>query len=1118
MPESNYTALGQGLKLYTDAMRRFVKQRLIAAYPNTWWEDGVVKTLTDAQKANLKKDMERDPKKDRLDHIDATHLVRVVARNFDHAFEGVFGDFQKTQSWLTQVASARNDWAHPRTGDMSADDVAHALYAMSQILSAAGLPEVAEVEKIRKDVLGMERAPEPAAEAKPARPAKEGELPYWWQVCEPHDSFKNPAAIDESLFAATLGAVHAGAARDEYMKPEVFFAHTYFTENLKQTIRDVASRLSGGPGPSVTELQTPFGGGKTHALLVLYHLIKSPQESLAVPGVKEAVGDVSIPSNSRVMVFDGQEYGTEPVSKEDGTSLFTMWGELAHQADPKLFHRLITDSDSRGEAPGNAIFRQVLEAAAPCLILIDELVSYLVKLRFSNTKRSQNLYRQTVQFVQEMLQLVGNVPRICVLTSLPMSRTEFGGLDPEQLQRELAVLPDLQARADRVVSKRSPVNDEEIYTLMSKRLFKKTNEEVAERVARMYREAYERTRGLYDATVFSADYLNQQVSAYPLHPELIDVLYKKWSTAGDFPRTRSVLQLLANIVADQWLNRREAYAIQSAHVNLERERIRTKVVSAAGGGGWEGVVAADIIGGDARADMLDQSRGGEYERFHVTRGIATTVLMHSFGGQTRLGALPTELRLGTVAPNIGPEYVSEVFGTLEQSLGFVHREGELLRFQTRPNPYRLISLRAETLPPSQVAERLQTSLAEALGSTPGFRVLEWAGTDGIIADSPELRIAVLEPRYAVSPENAELKLAGQEQIDRLWEKVGGGLREWRNALILVAPDAELWGKAEEAMREVMAYEVVLAEIGKKTMEVSQSEQKDLESRSRDRKESLRTSITTAYRWVFYSDDEGLAVISLSVPATRDERIVSRVVKRLSDQNYGHPKILERMGAVYFNSKLAARLWKDEGTALDLEELSRRFQQWTYLPILPNREETLRVCLGEGIRDKLWAVAIGDSTTSTYQRLIDTAEDLDAVVALFDGSASLVKGDLLELIREELAKKIGPVEITEGKPPIQVGGEEVGKAPGTTAGGGVETIPVPPKRLSRVRLRVDALGIAKTGNLQPYLFRVLQEQDAGAEVTVIIEVDSGAGIPTDVLEKRIVEAFDQLGITVHWEAG
>ena len=194
--------------------------------------------------------------------------------------------------------------------------------------------------------------------------------------------------------------------------------------------------------------------------------------------------------------------------------------------------------------------------------------------------------------------------------------------------------------------------------LMSRRLFEITDADAAEQAARAYRQVYEKTPGLYDSAVLTPDYLEQQKAAYPLHPELIDVLYKKWSTAPDFPRTRATLQLLAGVVADQWRNRREAHTIQSAHVDLERERIRTRIVSAAGaGGGYDGVVAADIIGRDAHADMQDERRGGDYSRFQIARGVATTLLMHSFGGMERGGGTLQELRLGTVAPNVGPEYV-----------------------------------------------------------------------------------------------------------------------------------------------------------------------------------------------------------------------------------------------------------------------------------------------------------------------------------------------------------------------------------------------------------------------------------------------------------------------------
>ena len=194
-----------------------------------------------------------------------------------------------------------------------------------------------------RQVLGIADGETPAA-VKEASAPKKGDLPYWWQVCTPREGFRDPAYIDESLFAATLGGVFAGSARDEYMDPERFLSQTYFTENLTQMVQDIASRMSGGQGPAVTEVQTPFGGGKTHALLTLYHLISSPEKALKVPGVAEALGEARIPQGARVLVFDGQEAGTEPAMKEDGASVNTLWGELAHQVGVSTYqqagHRL----------------------------------------------------------------------------------------------------------------------------------------------------------------------------------------------------------------------------------------------------------------------------------------------------------------------------------------------------------------------------------------------------------------------------------------------------------------------------------------------------------------------------------------------------------------------------------------------------------------------------------------------------------------------------------------------------------------------------------------------------------------------------------------------------------
>ena len=1114
MAETNHAILGRGLKLYTDAMRRLVKQSLIEAYPNNWWEEGVLSAFSENQRRSVNRELAKNPDTAREDLVDANLLVPIVTKRFDAVFAGAFHNYRQTQSWLIQVSEARNGWAHPRSGDMLPDDAAHALYAMVQLLNAANLPEAEEVERLRRSVLGISPTPVQAeatpVEASIVKPTRQGTLPYWWEVCTPREGFRDPAQIDESLFAATLGGVFAGSAREEYLDPGRFLSHTYFTENLAQMVRDIVSRMSGGAGPAVTEVQTPFGGGKTHALLTLYHLINNHEAAWTVPGVRGTLGDLRIPEGARVLVFDGQEMGTEPILKEDGASVSSLWGTLAHQVGSSSWMSVM-DSDGRGEAPGNAVFREVLEQASPCLILLDEIVSYLVKLRFSSVRRTQNLYRQTVQFLQETLQLASNVPGVCVLVSLPKSRREFGGLDPEQLRNELTILDELQPRADRVVSKRTPVNDEDIYVLMSRRLFETTDADVAEQAARAYRQLYEKTPGLYDPVVLTHDYLEQQRAAYPLHPELIDVLYKKWSTAPDFPRTRATLQLLASVVADQWKNQREAHTIQSAHVDLERERIRTRIVSAAGsGGGYDGVVAADIIGRDAHADMQDERRGGDYSRFRIARGVATTLLMHSFGGMERSGGTLQELRLGTVAPNVGPEYVTEILGSLEESLWYVHREGEALKFQTRPNIYRVIAQTADGQAASIVAERLRSEVERAIGTAAGFRVLPWSGGDGQLPDNPEPAISVLEPRYAVASSEGNGQANGADKVQQLWDRVGGGLRQWRNALILVAPDQELWGKAEEAVREVLAYEAVSA--SQEARALSQAEITDLRSRGDAKKRSLRTSVATAYRWVFYPDEAGLASVSLPVPATAGEQIASRTVKRLSDQDYGAPKVLPRIGAVYFNSKVSPRLWKDEASALDLAETLRRFPQWTYLPILPDREKTLRDCLREGVGQKLWAVAIGDAVTNVYRELIETTEDFDSVNALYDGSAWLVKGDLLGLIREY----ISPSDRSNDGSGQESSSEESQTDTSTERPREQEPlIPRPAKRLARVKLSVRDLSVAKTSNLQPYLFRVLQEQDAGAEVSVTIDVASDAGISEEALNRRIVEGFSQLGITVEW---
>src|SRR2546428_1706234 len=73
------------------------------------------------------------------------------------------------------------------------------------------------------------------------------------------------------VFAADLWETYLERAAPEYKEPKLFFEKTYLTKGLKNLLTVVEKRLKGEGGDAVIQIQTPFGGGKTHALIAMYH-------------------------------------------------------------------------------------------------------------------------------------------------------------------------------------------------------------------------------------------------------------------------------------------------------------------------------------------------------------------------------------------------------------------------------------------------------------------------------------------------------------------------------------------------------------------------------------------------------------------------------------------------------------------------------------------------------------------------------------------------------------------------------------------------------------------------------------------------------------------------------
>ena len=128
----------------------------------------------------------------------------------------------------------------------------------------------------------------------------------WREIIVPHRDVLE-GTFQQSEFAADITAVHTGKATREYQDAPAFFDRTFITEGMRLLLTQVAQRLAGINGEPVIQLQTGFGGGKTHTMLAVYHLAthKCPLSEMAgIPELIERAGLLDVP-HARVAVLDG---------------------------------------------------------------------------------------------------------------------------------------------------------------------------------------------------------------------------------------------------------------------------------------------------------------------------------------------------------------------------------------------------------------------------------------------------------------------------------------------------------------------------------------------------------------------------------------------------------------------------------------------------------------------------------------------------------------------------------------------------------------------------------------------------------------------------------------------
>jgi len=204
------------------------------------------------------------------------------------------------------------------------------------------------------------------------------QIKAWTEIATPHEDVLK-GTFKQAEFAADLSLVHKGDAPGEYQDPVSFFQRTYITEGMRLLLDSVVKRLNGGSGDPVVQLQTAFGGGKTHTEMAVYHLTKGeqpPSQLRGIPPILDAAGIAEIPKAS-IAVVDGNRMSPSQPKKRGDTEVRTLWGEIAWQIGREDGFAMVADSDRDGTSPGKEVLIDLLEKYSPALILMDEMVAYL---------------------------------------------------------------------------------------------------------------------------------------------------------------------------------------------------------------------------------------------------------------------------------------------------------------------------------------------------------------------------------------------------------------------------------------------------------------------------------------------------------------------------------------------------------------------------------------------------------------------------------------------------------------------------------------------------------------------------------------------------------------------
>lgn len=1037
-----------------------------------------------------------------IEQWDSAGLLKLMWETWNDVFRRTLGFSERTL--VSELREVRNKWAHQEP--FSSDDADRALDSMSRLLSAVSAPQADEIAKMKMELRrlifeGQMRGEKRKAGGSLIEPAAAGNLKPWRDVVTPHADVAS-GRYQQAEFAADLWQVHLGEGSDEYRKPTEFFRRTFLTESLKRLLVGGVQRISGQGGDPVVQLQTNFGGGKTHSMLALYHLFggAAPGDLSGIDAVLAEAGVKTLPKAMRVVLVGNKISPGNPVTKPDGTVVRTLWGELAYQlGGAKAFARIAKD-DENATSPGD-VLRELFVEYGPSLILVDEWVAYARQLHDQSDLPAGGFETQ-FSFAQALTESAKLANNCLLVVSLPASDTsgpphaqvddvEVGGI------RGREALDRLRNVVGRLDAAWRPATAEEGFEIVRRRLFEPIAGDLFKQrdlTARAFADLYHSQAAEFPPECRGADYEKRIQAAYPIHPEIFDRLYTDWSTLVKFQRTRGVLRLMAAVIHSLWEKGDRNPLILPSTIPIDDQRVQfelTRYMS----DNWVPIIEKDVDGPNSLPMRID-AEVPNLGKLSATRRVARTIYLGSAptAAAAHRGLEDRRVKLGCVMPGESPAVFGDALRRLAGSATYLYQDGPRAWYATQPTVTKLAEDRAEQLKreADKVAEELDRRLREDLKRSGDFsrvHALPRSGAD--VPDDLDARLVVLPAEHAYSKETNSGAEAAAKAILELRSNTP---RLYRNTLVFLAADKVRLQDLDEALRKYLAWSSIVAEKDALNLDPHQTRQAETQRHAADGTVTAR--IPETYQWLLVPEQTSpqAPVVWNAVRLTGGDALAIRASKKLRADEL----LITSLGSTILRKHLdSVPLWRGDHVAI--RQVVDDFARYLYLPRVTGPEVLLQA-IRDGITLLTWR-----TETFAYSESFDEAAPRyrglrggHAANISSDSTGLLVKADVAGTQLDAEA----PVAVASPFPGDIRGG------PGPGPGGGKTGPPPPvPQVLRRFHgtVKVDSARVGRdAGRIADEVIAHLAGQ-MGSEVTVTIEIE--AKLPngaTDPLMRTVTE--------------